>query len=160
MKYAIRNVVGFTLYELMISLAIIIITVLISTSFYSNFIQRNILEERLNTLTTAIKFSQNMAIIKQQTLLLKPLSEANGWGKGMQLVCDGTMDNRPLRVWRWPINKPIDIKWQGLHKHGLLFNANLNKSMLSGTFLLQQNKITKKKVIINRLGRVRVEDVA
>mgnify|MGYP006075327753 CR=1 FL=1 len=152
---------GVTLSELLITMALLSGLMFFLVPLGSKFIHRNELDERVNALRNGIKFSQNQALLKGKTLLLSPLSEKKGWSSGMQLLVKDTLSTSSkdiIRQWQWHNGKGLELTWRGFNiKNALVFSSNLNASTLSGSFLISQNKQLKRKIIINRLGRMRIE---
>jgi Tfp pilus assembly protein FimT len=85
MKRLLVSFLGFTLHEFIICLGILSAITFFSIPFYTHFIKRNALEERVNTVKNAIKFSQNQAVLKKKSLILSPLSSDLNWNSGMKL---------------------------------------------------------------------------
>lgn len=156
---------GYSLLELLTCLGILSLLFIIGSGFYSQFIKRNVLDERVSTLVNAIKFSQNQAILSGNKLMLSPISHSNGWQKGMILMA-ANEENKPLseinilRKWQWHNDKYINMSWQGLHSDVLLFSNDINSASLSGSFILSQDQQIKRKIVINRIGRIRVENTS
>lgn len=156
---------GFTLIELITTLLIVCGLALVAWPLASSFITKNEVEQRVNTLVNAMHFARNQALIQGVPLVLSGLEASNGWQRGMRLFIDKHETNHYqegdelLREWRW--NKQgAQIVWHGFQSdHYIRFPATLDASSLSGHFLIATREGPIKKVIVNRLGQIRVEDV-
>jgi type IV fimbrial biogenesis protein FimT len=100
------------------------------------------------------------ALAKGKTLTLTPLPNTNDWSKGMLLFVDNskhqyTYNTEPLYEWHWK-SADTDVSWHGFQsKDYLLFTTDLRSSINNGYFLIK-NTQEQIKLIVNRVGRVRI----
>ena len=156
MNYSNLNAsLGQTLTELLLVLAISGFLFYSALPFGSQFLRRNELDKRVNVISNAVNFARNQSFILGSNLILSPLEGDKDWKKGMQLTSQLT--HKLIRQWHWRKNL-ISVQWKGFKKGGqLLFSNTLEHALLSGSFLLSDNKQLKRRIIINRVGRVRIE---
>lgn len=152
---------GFTLIELLICLSILSIVCLFSLPFLSSFYQHNQLQVRQDEVKAAIRFAKMQSQITQESLLLVPIDNSDNWSYGMRLLVDNPQHRyipqmRVLHEWHWDSGK-IQIHWHGFQsKRYLLFSENPRNNAVNGYFLMQTNQNFVVKLIINRLGSVRI----
>lgn len=157
--YSFKKTAGYTFSEIIVAIFIVSIVFFFAIPLSSQFINRNALDKRVNTIEHAVKFSRNQSLILNKTLVLSPLFSDNNWQKGMKL---SVLSNSKeiIRQWHWH-NKSLTINWKGFNVgNKLLFSNLLNQYSLSGTFELNEKEKLRRKIIINRLGRVRVEKIS
>lgn len=149
--------------ELMITLLILTGLFFVMLPLGQRFFNKNALEERVNYIVSAIKFAKNKVQLEGKSLVLSELSDEDGWINGMRLFIDNTGNyhfepgDTKIREWRWN-DKVAKVAWHGFRSdHYLLFNPNIKKASINGYFSLVENNQVKRKIIINRLGRIRVE---
>jgi Tfp pilus assembly protein FimT len=154
---------GFSLLELLTVIFILIGVFCLTFPYTKSFINQNTIEDRVNTITNAIKFARNKAQLAGKNLVLSELTDEDGWMHGMQLFVDNTGNfhfekgDELIREWRWN-DASATVAWHGFTSdHYLLFNADLKSASLNGYFTISQKGAIKRKIIINRLGRVKVE---
>lgn len=162
----IKPAKGITLLEMLVVLAIIMGFIMTVIPMGRAFYLKNQLENRVNAIVFTVKYAKQQALLRHQTLILRPLSEKQGWSKGMRLFISKNGDtsyrhgDNILREWHWPKGLPT-ITWQGFSSQDYLrFSLSIRHSMLNGHFLLALPDIKEaeyKKIIINRLGRIRTE---
>jgi prepilin-type N-terminal cleavage/methylation domain-containing protein len=157
---------GFTLLEIVTSLIILAGLFFTLLPLGNRFFSKNALEKRLNTIVGAIKFARNKSQFDGKKLILSELSDKNGWLYGMRLYRENTgnyhyeQGDKIIRSWSWD-NKIISVEWHGFGSdHYLLFSNKLQESALNGYFSLSEAGKIKRKIIINRLGRVRIEKIS
>jgi prepilin-type N-terminal cleavage/methylation domain-containing protein len=143
---------GFSLLELLICLSIVTILLLGSISSTQPLITKNNREILEDEIKGAIEFAKLQSLFSGQDLVLTPFSNNKDWSDGMRLY----RDKEILREWHWP-SRHITITWQGFHSDNyLLFSSDINSNTLNGTFKLTDSDHNLSKLIVNRLGRVRV----
>lgn len=151
---------GFTLIEMMICLVIASIVCVSALLVNHAFYQRNRLEIVQNELANALNYARNMAIIKNRPLTLIPLSDSHQWADGMILFVDNPshyyLDKSDILYrWQWHYSG-ITIEWKGFQsKDYLTFSPSLKHATCSGSFVITSVSEGFKKIIINRLGRIR-----
>jgi len=107
---------GFTLIELMVTLAVAIIVLAIGVPWYDNLVANNRMVSQHNLLVTAINFTKSEAVSKNSTATLCPDSDAdestqvcgdkddwaNGWFVFNDINTDGDLDSGEdvIKVWQ------------------------------------------------------------
>lgn len=100
----------------------------------------------------AIGFAKLQSFLSEDDLILKSLSDNEDWSQGMRLC----KDNHLLREWRWS-SDGMKITWQGFQSSQyMLFSADMSRNVLNGTFKIIDNDLKSSKLIVNRLGNVRI----
>lgn len=147
---------GLTLMELLIS--IVILTCLISgfMIFRQSFYQANKIQLVESELIQAIQYSRNMALIRGQSLLLKPLQD-NDWSTGMGLFEDkmSSLEKQTmLKQWAW-FPQIVKVQWHGFQSdRRIVFSDDLGQSTCNGQFIISAGEHVKV-FKVNRLGRVK-----
>lgn len=155
---------GFSLLEITFVVAILTTILLSVIPYWQSFIVNYRMKERVDSLQSAINFSRNLALKERLPLVVRPIVDKE-WSKGLCLFVDDdgthqlTERKKLLRSWQWD-DRLLSVSWHGFRSdHYLKFSDDLLKSSLSGRFVVSANSNNiKKSVIINRLGRSRVED--
>ena len=153
---------GFTLIELVISLSIVATVLIFTIPFASSLHQKNQLQTRQDEIKAAIRFAKTQAQTIGKNLILTPLPNSNNWSKGMQLFIDNpkhryTPDATILHEWQWNSSN-VQMSWHGFQSnHYLLLAADSSRNATNGYFLIQANSQRPVKLVVNRLGRVRLE---
>lgn len=142
---------GFTLIEIMTCLAITAILFLFALFANASFYQRNTLEMAEDELINALHYARNMAIATGHSLTLTPLSKAQSWDDGMML----SFQDKILYRWQWHY-LGTHIEWKGFQSnHYLTFSPSLKQATCNGSFLITSQSAGSKKIVINRIGRIR-----
>ncbi|WP_203454439.1 prepilin-type N-terminal cleavage/methylation domain-containing protein [Legionella sp. MW5194] len=150
---------AFSLVELLVSLALF--TLLLS--FYLGMNANNQLKTQLTVaqhrLTQAMHYARNQALVKRSVLILHPMEQGN-WAKGMVLFKDPGEHrfNHQEVVYEWhDPGSPLTITWSGFHSpDALVFSHTLRHAAANGYFSISYQGVELGRVIINRLGRLRV----
>ena len=150
---------GFTLIELLVCLAILsalFFFVPISSLFY----QHNQIEVTCEDIKNAIRYARNVALLKGVPLALTPLPGTSDWSEGMILFIDNPLHQYNAHdelIYQWQWRHPgIQIEWKGFRStQYLTFSTLLNESTSNGTFHVFSNHSEQRKLIVNRLGRIR-----
>jgi Tfp pilus assembly protein FimT len=160
------KVFGFSLLEITVVLAIIIGLLVTIVPLARDFWSKNKIDVRVSTILNALKFAQNQALLKHKNVVLSEISDDTGWSSGMRLFVDEDENHRfddndiLIREWHWRKSLPL-VKWHGFNSdHYLVFTPDLSRGTLSGRFVIsiyEQHIEKGKKIIVNRLGRARVE---
>lgn len=153
---------GFTLVEILITFSIVAILCLFAFPFGQDFLLKNKLSARTEEIVTALHFARSQAALLNQPLVLAPLH--GDWSTGMVLFIDQNnnhtyeSDDNRLFQWEWTDND-LQVSWQGMYEHYLLFTPSELTSVLGGSFYLCPllSSLKGKKIQMNRVGRVRVE---
>ncbi len=151
---------GFTLLELLLTLSLISTITFLSLSYAPSLYKKNQLQTVSTEIKSAIHTAKMQALAKGKPLTLAPLSNTNDWSKGMLLFVDNpkhqsTPNTEPLYEWHWK-SAGTDVFWHGFQsKDYLLFTTDLRSSMTNGYFVIK-NTQQQIKLIVNRVGRVRI----
>lgn len=148
-KYAL----GITLLEMIFILAIINIICLISFVSYPAFSQHHQLALAANDIDAAIRYARNIAMIRSEVVVLKPLM--SNWSKGMQLVTrqPGNLA-KIIFQWQWHY-RGVEIVWQGFQsQQSITVSPDPKQAAMNGYFLITDGAGREKKLTINRIGRV------
>ena len=154
---------GFTLIELLVSMAVVAIVICYSFSFAPLLHKKNQLQVVTDEVKSAIQFAKTQALLTGDILALTRLPEASDWSEGMLLFVDNTkhqyaQDVKLLHEWHWNSSE-IHVKWQGFQsKDYLLFAPDISSSTVNGYFIIKNSLQHQVRLIVNRLGRVKVED--
>lgn len=156
-----KQAVGFTLFELLISLSIVSIVCLFALPYWSSFYQNYQLQVRQHEIQQAVRFAKMQAQLMHQSLLLVPIDGRDDWSFGMRLLVDNaqhryTPEALVLHEWHWH-HSMMTIRWHGFQSNGyLLFANHIRNYAVNGYFLMQTHQGRVVKLIVNRLGDVRV----
>ena len=143
---------GFSLLELLICLSVVTILLLGTMASTRPLNIKNKREIIADEIKGAIGFAKMQSLLCESDILLKSLSDNEDWSQGMRLW----RDNHLLREWQWA-SDGIIITWQGFQSsHYLLFSADMSRNALNGTFKIIDNDLKSSKLIVNRLGKVRI----
>lgn len=146
---------GTTLIELLVVMGISSALLFCTVPFGRQFLRRNELDQRVNLMANAVKFARNQSFILGDNLILSGIEGDRPWQSGMQLSSQAT--HKILRQWHWhtPL---ISMTWKGFKKgDSLVFSDKLEEALLSGSFLIADDHQVKRKIVINRMGRTRIE---
>ncbi len=147
------NVGAYSLIELMLGLSLLASMALFSIPLISSLYQNNQIQVLQDDIKSAVHYAKSMAMVSGKNAILKPLGNLHDWSQGMVLL----VDNQPVHTWQWSLgdNK---ILWRGFQSTDfLLFSADAGRNSANGYFLVMKNKQPVIKLMINRLGRVRVD---
>jgi len=156
-----KTTAGVTLVELLLGLAILAVVWFFCVPFGAQQYKKNQLNLVVDELNTIIHYAKIQALLLGEPLVLTPLPASDDWSLGMILFVDNkkhqyTEGSKLIHEWRWH-SDAINVKWQGFQSsHYLLFDNNLRHSAVNGYFLINNN-LQQYKVIVNRVGRTRIE---
>lgn len=150
---------GFTLLELLITVALFVGLSLIGTTSYTYFTHKNEQQTIVDELRTAIQYAKIQALTQGHTVVLTPLEDSLNWSKGMNLTVWNKRTNQRELIYQWQWNHPHwYLTWNGINSvNKITFSINLAQAISNGRFILSNNKDTKQiSIILNRLGRIKV----
>lgn len=111
-------------------------------------------------LTQAIQYARNQALTQHSTLILQPVKREN-WARGMILFKDNTnhrLTHQNELVYAWHgVRSPLTITWVGFQSSDyLIFNHTPGHGAVNGHFSIVYQGVEIGRVVINRLGRLRI----
>jgi type IV fimbrial biogenesis protein FimT len=116
---------GFTLIELMVTVAVLAITVAIAIPSFQNVVTSNQLQEGRDRLRTAIMYAKGEAVARNQTVTLCPSADGStcgdntNWDESWLVVTDDNSGNQSvlitstLRVFTAPDPAAVTLAHQG-----------------------------------------------
>ena len=152
---------GFTLIELLISLSVIAIVFCCSYSFAPSLYKKNQLQVVTDDVKGALRFAKLQALLTGDELALTRLPGSSDWSEGMLLFIDNVKhcyehDVKLLHEWHWK-SAGFHMTWRGFQSDDyLLFTPDISSSTLNGSFIITKDMQQEAKLIVNRLGRVKV----
>lgn len=155
---------GFTLIEMLMAMALIAFLALLSITSMSSFISKNEHQVISDDLKACINYAKNQAINLGTPVRLNPLDTVyDDWSNGATLTRFNkkTKQRETLREWVWH-HPQWQLQWSGMHssKHINLSN-NPARAISNGRFTLRQVQTKKEWVyLLNRLGRLRAGELA
>lgn len=144
----------------MIGICISVIVLSFCIRLSSSVSQKNQLDVFTNEMKSAIQYAKLQSLMRGKKLVLRPVSSTNDWSAGMVLFVDNKTheyrsDKDIVHQWHWK-EGAIQISWHGFQSSSfLVFTPALSSQSLNGTFVFENNVHEQKKLIINRLGRVK-----
>lgn len=151
---------GFTLFEVIVTLTLLICLSLFSINALSLFRETNEKQMIVDELKMAIQYAKFQGINLGHTLYLTPLSAETNWSKGMELKqlnkITGQME--VLYQWQWQ-HKQWNLSWAGANSAAkILISNNPSHAISNGTFTLTHLKSNQSVLIrLNRLGRLKMK---
>ena len=144
---------GFTLTECCVSVAIITILFFFVTPLVTWYTQQqaNLITAQIITM---INYAKSQALLRHENLRLVALKKDN-WSLGARLEQE-QLNGEVLYEWHW-LQSNINLIWHGFKQDALHFPADIQHYASNGYFLLMQSNKFSKKIIINRLGSVKIE---
>ncbi len=155
-----RRIKGWTLVELSIVFVLITILISIAVPSWQSYIQRKQLQTAQQTIIDAINYARVIAIIRQQPVAL--CSPFDNWALGFSVVESQSKQNclkaSVIRQWQLNYQKKMTITWRGFGKtQQLSFYPNPMHWAVNGKFILSLGQQKPIHLIVNRLGKTRVE---
>lgn len=155
------KVKGFTLFELLITISLLLSLSIVGIGSYTYFMRKNEQKALIDELRTAIQYAKMQAIILGNSVYLAPLDISSSWSKGMVLNFLNKKTNKIELIYQWQWSHPRwDLNWEGVSlTNKIVFSTHPGQAISNGRFILI-NKDTHEQVVIilNRLGRIRVSN--
>ncbi|HAT3870347.1 GspH/FimT family pseudopilin [Legionella pneumophila] len=159
MRLQLMKIIGFTLLETMLALALLLGLLLLGSWSFFSLIQSNERESLVNSIKTAIQYSKIQAIHLGHPIYLLPFGSNENWSRGMVLAKLNRKSNKTVLIyqWQWSSNS-WNINWKGVDSNHRIIISNIpNRAMSNGKFILNNRRTNEKIVVtLNKLGRVRV----
>lgn len=167
-----RRLDGFTLLELMVTLAVAAILVTIAIPSYRGLVQRNALTASVNDLVGDLNYARSEAVTRGQSVYLCQSSDQasctgdSDWGKGWIVYAPDPnaakptpSDDKVLRV-RSGLDGGIKISGDGHTGDGTYFYATGFAGTNNGTFTVcgDDTSSANKEIIIAKSGRIHTEE--
>lgn len=150
---------GFTLLDLLITMALVAGLSIIGMSSYSYFVKKNEQQIIIDELRTAIQYAKIQAMIRNTSVFLAPLNASLNWSNGMALSSMNKKTNQIELIYQWQWSHPRwSLNWIGVSSNNkIVFYNNLTQAISNGRFnLINNNTHEQVTLILNRLGRVRI----
>ncbi len=155
---------GFGLLELTLCLTIMAVLAYAAMPAMSELVERHMLRWRAHDLADAVAYAKVQALYHNRAVYLLPLANQHDWSQGIQ-VCvhhiwlrSPPTDAECLQIWQWSAPH-YPVEWHGFQgEHALQFLPDLAHAAMNGYFLVQGRHFAIK-IILNRLGRVNVDNV-
>ncbi|MGV3740113.1 MAG: pilus assembly FimT family protein [Gammaproteobacteria bacterium] len=152
------NIDGFTLLEFLVVIFFMSLIFAFSLPLTSKWYQDHLVWVIQKNIEQAIEQGTQESLILGEPLRLIPLHD-QAWRSGLMLVRESDLANKkqdPLHIWQWP-NTVYHIIWHGfLSNTYLRFTPDLSQSAMNGYFLIENSAHHGVKMVVNRIGRVRV----
>jgi prepilin-type N-terminal cleavage/methylation domain-containing protein len=155
------NIKGFTLLELLITMVLLTILATLSVSSYSYLVHKNEQQVIIDELKTAVQYAKMQALILGKSVSLEPIDQSFNWAHGLLLSTWNNKIHQSETLYQWQWHHPHwQLTWKGVYsKDKILFSDNPGGAISNGHFILinistAQNKM----IILNRLGRIRVNN--
>lgn len=148
---------GFTLLELVMTLALLTGLLLLGVISSSSLMSKNEGQILVNEIKTAIQYAKNQSINLGTTVYLAPLDSEDNWSKGMILSQFKNNQIKVLNQWQWD-HKYWSVTWKGAHSaKSISFSHQALHALSNGKFTLRNNYSQESiALILNRLGRIRL----
>lgn len=144
---------GFTLIETLVCISLLALIGFFCTAALSVLYERHQLRVIIADILSAVEYANAQAIVNHQPTLLTPIKQDNDWSNGIRLSLS-LDEQKTLRQWQFP--PYLHVTWHGFQSQTyLVCSPELAHAAMNGYFLLQ-GKHQQFKLMINRLGRVRV----
>lgn len=148
--------VGFTLLEFLVCCSLLVVISGFALPFAGSWMQKNQLDRLSAQIIQVINYSKAQALLSGTPLLVIPLSGGSNWDAGVQLVYDADQ-HTVIYEWSWYF-AGIHLAWHGFQSNYYLrFDQQARNQALNGYFSIQSGVHVLEKIIINRLGDVRME---
>lgn len=149
---------GFTLFELLITMALLATLSVIATSSYSYFLRKNERQIILDGLRSSVHYAKIQALTLDTTVFLTPLDDSLTWTNGIMVSTKNkkTHNMKKLYQWQWH-HLQWELNWVGARAgNRITFSNDPAKAISNGHFILKNTNTGEETIIVlNRLGRVR-----
>lgn len=155
---------GFTLLELLITLAILAIILSIAVPGFSELIERNRLQAATHELRNALGHTREMAVLRQRPISI--VATDRDWAKGWSIFVDdnnnGIQDAGETVLLVHPSLTGIRVQTDATSRRYIHYTPRGNSIQPSGAFhaghlSLCGNTQSGYRIVINKAGRIREE---
>lgn len=152
---------GFTLIELLICLVLMATIFMFSAPLTSRLYQQNQIQVIQDNIQSAIRFAKTQALVTGKNMLLTPLPNSMDWSSGILMFADNekhvyTPTSQIVHEWHWQY-PAVEVSWYGFQSNQyLLFSIEASRNAANGYFLIKSQVPQRVKLVVNRMGRVRV----
>lgn len=163
-----RRAEGYTLYEIVVTLALVTVAVSAAIPLFDKVLARNLQRIELNTLFSAVHLARKESILKRSVVSICPTLDyqqcaARGeWSNGWLMFENADRDSPPV------VDPGEDILKRHQVAENIIISANRRAFTLRATFLRATNgtfvvcdradRITPKALVVSYTGRPRVAD--
>ena|SRR3990167_3572952 len=150
---------GFTLIELLVTLSVLSIIFCFVLGFNHRFFEKNKIDVLVSQIITSIYSSRNQAINSGRDVTLNPIDVSGDWSAGMILFVDNpshhyTKQDKLIYTWQWQQSPRLKVVWRGFKSTDYLtFAKTLRRSTVNGHFVILQDGVEVRRIVVNRLGR-------
>lgn len=149
---------GLSLIEVMVVICLMAIVLSFGMPISMSWYQHHLCTLMQEDIQEAIHQAIEEAMILGEPLRLMPLVD-HQWSHGMTLIAEYDEKQENHHVWQWR-DSGYRVSWHGfISKQYLRFLPDLSHSVLNGYFLIENRDHKGVRLVVNRLGRVRVEDL-
>ncbi|NCT56125.1 MAG: type II secretion system protein [Legionella sp.] len=149
---------GLTWVEVLVTLAILGILFSAGVSHWRG-LQTNQAERRLlSEIGRVLIFARNQALLRSETLVLRPRVASESWSSGMVLeLKNPTSDGDPQKLHTWYWHAPgACLTWHGFRgDDALVVDHRPAQLAMNGYFLLEKPDSDQTRWVVNRFGRIR-----
>lgn len=151
---------GFTLTELLITIALLAIMAQIALPAWQEFISKNRSQALMHSVESAIHHARSMAVTHRiKTELCGSLDQNHchsDWSKGWlirEAAADAASQNTPLHI--HSLDEPeLKLQWAGFQQRIIFHNSGLS-SASNGRFFVCRKQQIDWQLVLNRQGRLR-----
>lgn len=150
---------GFTLVELVVTLSLLVICFCFVVGFNQDFLEKNKIDSLVSQVKNSIYYSRNRALFSGQDVTLNAMDASDDWSGGMLLCVDNPRHHCQENIiyqWQWKQYPQLKLVWRGFKSTKYLtFSKTLRHSTVNGHFVILKNGIEVRRIVVNRLGRVK-----
>ena len=152
-----KRLKGFTLFELLMVLAIVSTLVMLSQSDFFSLIERQKSQSTCSQLLSSLAFAKSEAVKRQTLVYICGLSKEQGcssdWSQGYHIFYINQNRNSLIRTFSVPENMSINSRNQPM----ITFSPDGRSSRAT---LFVKDKSSTQKIVIYDSGRARIESMA
>lgn len=162
---------GFTLFELIVTLAISAIIVMIALPYFQQLMAKQELKKITYSLESSLKIARSHAFIHHSNVVICPTHDFNqcsnqNWNTGFMIFIDRNknrqIDNNEYILYTEKTALEYGtLDWRGtLNIPSVTFNAQQGLPIGSnGSFFYCSTHIASKRLVLSKMGQTRAEDI-